>query len=83
MAGPSHPALKFHQHQLIGAIDQGQVVDCAVALAAMMQRKMETVAAEATDLGITADDHIKVGPEPGDAAAQFGPAHHHSRGSQD
>jgi hypothetical protein len=49
----------------------------------MMQRKMETVAAEATDLGITADDHIKVGPEPGDAAAQFGPAHHHSRGSQD
>jgi hypothetical protein len=48
-----------------------------------MQRKMETVAAEATDFGITADDHIKIGSEPGDAAAQFGPAHHHSRGSQD
>jgi hypothetical protein len=47
-----------------------------------MQRKMETVTAEATDFGITADDHIKIGPEPGDAAAQFGPAHHHSCGSQ-
>jgi hypothetical protein len=48
-----------------------------------MQRKMETVAAEATNFRITADDHIKIGPKPGDAAAQFGPAHHHSYGSQD
>ena len=83
MAGPSHPTLKFHQHQLVGAINQRQVVDCAIALAAVMQRKMETVTAEATDFGITADDDIKIGPEPGDAAAQFGPAHHHSYGSQD
>jgi hypothetical protein len=44
---------------------------------------METVTAEATDFGITADDNIKVGPEPGDAATQFGPAHHHGCGSQD
>jgi len=62
MTGPTHPTLEFHQHQLIGAIDQGKVVDSAIALAAVMKRKMETVAAEATDLWITADDHIKIGP---------------------
>ena len=82
MAGPAHPALEFHQHQLIGAIDQRQVIDGAVPLTTVMQGEMEAIAAEAADLGIAANNHIKGGTQPGHAATQFRPAHHHGDVSQ-
>ena len=68
MAGTPHPALEFHQHQLVGAIDQGQLVHGAVPLAAMVQGEVELLPAQAADLRIAAHHHIEGGAEPGHPA---------------
>ena len=75
MAGAAHPALELNQDQFVGAINQGEVTHGAIAMAAMVEREAKGVTAQAADFWITADHHIEGGPETGDAAATFGPAH--------
>jgi hypothetical protein len=49
VACTAHPALKFHQNQLVRAIDQGKFVDAAVPLAAMVEGEEEILAAKTAD----------------------------------
>lgn len=71
--GTAHPALELQQHQFVGAVDQGEGIDGAIAMAAVMEGEMEAIPAEPADLGIAANDHIKGGTEAGDPATQFRP----------
>lgn len=63
VAGTTHPALEFDQHQFIGAIHQAEARHGAIPLAAVVEGEMKILAAEATHLGITAHDHIQGGPK--------------------
>jgi len=54
VAGTAHPALEFNQHQLIGAINEGDVCHRAVSVATMVKGDPKVFAAEAADLWITA-----------------------------
>jgi hypothetical protein len=71
VAGSPHPALELHQHQFVGAVDQGEILDGAIALAAVMKGEMETLATETTDFGIAANHDIQGGPKTGHAATQL------------
>ena len=69
----AHPALEFHQHQLVGAVDQREICHGAIPLAAVMQGEAEVVAAEPANLRITAHDDIEAGPKPSNPNSQFRP----------
>jgi hypothetical protein len=71
VAGSPHPALELDQHQFVGAVDQGEILDGAITLAAMMQREMETLAAQPTHFGIAANHDIQGGSQTGHAASQL------------
>ena len=74
MPSATHPSFEFDQHQFIGAIDQREISDGAVSIAAVVESQVIPGATQTTDLRITADDNIERSTDPGDLAPQIRPA---------
>jgi hypothetical protein len=59
ISSTSHPTLEFQQHKFVGAFNQGQVVDRAVTMPAMVKSEMEVLTAQSADLRVAAHHHIQ------------------------
>tara|TARA_B100002051_G_scaffold18792_1_gene14946 strand:+ start:1965 stop:2144 length:180 start_codon:yes stop_codon:yes gene_type:complete len=59
MTGASHPALELDKDEFIWTVDQGEIANGAVSIAAVMKRELIIRTAESADFRIATNNHIK------------------------